>query len=85
MKRVLGTPPLEFPMRRERAECSGAGGLLPLTMPDTSKAIAAKRVADHDHAGGGEVVSACASSILRFRTAGAHASDLMTWVARALQ
>ena len=81
LTRALGRAPGEFAMRRERAECSGAGGLLPLTMPDTSRRIAQKRV---DDAAGEEIVTACASSLLRFRSAGATASDLVTWIARAL-
>ena len=81
LTRALGRAPLEFDMRRERAECSGAGGLLPLTMPETSLAIAHKRAAD---AKGEEIVTACASSVLRFRKAGARATDLMTLVAERL-
>ncbi len=84
LTRVLGRPPLEFPMHRDRAECSGAGGLLPLTMPENAKAIAHKRVADHDASGGGEIVTGCASSLLKFRAASASSSDIMTWIARAL-
>ncbi len=83
LTRVLGRAPLEFSMRRERGECSGGGGLLPLTMPEVSKAIAKKRVGENAAEGGGEIVTACASSLLRFRDQGAKASDLMTWIARA--
>lgn len=81
LTRALGRAPLEFDMRRERAECSGGGGLLPLTMPDASGAIAAKRAADADRT---EIVTACASSLLRFRKAGAKATDLMTVIRESL-
>jgi Fe-S oxidoreductase len=81
LTRVLGRAPLEFPMRRERAECSGGGGLLPLTMPENSRAIAGKRIADAD---GAEIVTACASSVLRFRSAGARATDIVTLIDAAL-
>ena len=81
LTRLLGRAPLEFPMRRERAECSGGGGLLPLTMPENSRAIASKRVADAD---GAEIVTACASSVLRFRSAGARVTDIVTLIAAAL-
>jgi Fe-S oxidoreductase len=84
LTRILGRPPAEFPLSGSRAECSGGGGLLPLTMPKNSKAIARKRVEDHASSGGGEIVTACASSLLRFRAASARASDIMTWIARAL-
>jgi Fe-S oxidoreductase len=81
LTRVLGRAPLEFAMRRERAECSGAGGLLPLTMPENSRAIASKRIADAD---GAEIVTACASSVLRFRSAGARTTDIVTLIDAAL-
>jgi len=81
LTRALGRAPLEFDMRRERAECSGAGGLLPLTMPETSRAIAQKRAAD---AGDVAIVTACASSVLRFRSVGAEVVDLMSVVDESL-
>ena len=81
LTRVLGRAPLEFAMRRERAECSGGGGLLPLTMPDNSRTIAEKRVADSS---GAEIVTACASSVLRFRSAGAQVTDIVTLIDAAL-
>ena len=67
-------------MHRERAECSGAGGLLPLTMPETSRTIAEKRIASAD----GEIVTACASSVVRFRSAGAAVTDIVTLIDSAL-
>ncbi|MCU0659767.1 MAG: (Fe-S)-binding protein [Polyangiaceae bacterium] len=82
--RVLGRPAGEFEGRRQGAACSGAGGLLPLTMPEVSGEIARARLREHDEVGGGEVVTACASSLRAFRKQGAQASDLITWLARAL-
>lgn len=81
---ALGRAPEEFERRREDARCSGAGGLLPVTMPEVSKTIARGRVAEHDAQGGGTVVTACASSLQTFRKQGATAIDLVTVVARAL-
>ena len=81
LTQVLGRAPLEFDMRRDRAECSGAGGLLPLTMPESSRAIAQKRIAD---AAGSEIVTACASSVLRFRSAGARVTDIVTLIDASL-
>jgi Fe-S oxidoreductase len=83
LTRALGRAPDEFDARRERAGCSGAGGLLPRTMPETAKAIAKARLAEHARAGGGRVVTSCAASLLAFRKAGAEADDLSTWIARA--
>ena len=84
LARALGRAPDEFDQRREDARCSGAGGLLPVTMPETSRAIARGRVAEHDAQGGGTVVTACASSLKAFRKQGAKSVDLVTVVARAL-
>lgn len=77
---LLGAPPLELDHAREGAVCSGAGGLLPVTMPETSRAIAEWRTAGVRE----KIVTACASSLLSFRRAGAKAEDIATYVARAL-
>jgi Fe-S oxidoreductase len=85
LTRVLGRAPDEFPARRAGSRCSGAGGLLPRTMPETSKAITEARVREHDETGGGHVVTACASSLSAFRRATrGRASDLVSWIARAV-
>jgi Fe-S oxidoreductase len=81
---ALGRAPDEFDRRREDARCSGAGGLLPVTMPEVSSAIAKERIAEHEASGGGTVVTACASSLRTFRKQGAKAVDLVTVVAQAL-
>ncbi|HEY8077270.1 MAG TPA: (Fe-S)-binding protein [Labilithrix sp.] len=84
LARAIGRTPDEFERRREDARCSGAGGLLPLTMPDVARAIAKQRLDDHGRSGGGTVVTACASSLRSFRKEGATAIDLVSVVARAL-
>ena len=81
---ALGRAPEEFERRREDGRCSGAGGLLPVTMPEVSRTIAKQRIAEHEASGGGTVVTACASSLKTFRKQGANAVDLVTVVARAL-
>lgn len=85
LARVLGRSPDEFPRRREDGRCSGGGGLLPVTMPEVAGAIAAERVAESEAAGGGTIVTACASSARTFARAGATVLDLATVVARALE
>ncbi|RME01960.1 MAG: (Fe-S)-binding protein [Deltaproteobacteria bacterium] len=58
---LAGIEVVEFPQNRNEAECCGAGGLLPLTAPETARKIARHRLR---HAGMGEsqgVVTACAS------------------------
>lgn len=84
LARLLGAPPREMPRDRAQAECSGGGGLLPLTRPRTSAAIADARIAEHRAAGGGLLVSACAESIRRFRSRGEVAVDLLGLVAEAM-
>src|SRR5690606_8642227 len=85
LTRMLGRRPDEFPSCRESGGCSGAGGLLPLTHPETSDGIADRRIRDHEDEGGGEIVTACASSLAKFRARGAKVSDLVSWIARGLR
>ncbi len=85
LTRALGRAPDEFDARRAGARCSGAGGLLPRTMPETSRAIADARVREHEQSGGGHLVTACASSLYAFRrSARGGVSDLVTWIARSV-
>lgn len=84
LTRALGRAPDEFERRREDARCSGAGGLLPVTMPEVARGIAKQRVEDHARSGGGTIVTACASSRRAFEKEGARAIDLVTLVAEAL-
>jgi Fe-S oxidoreductase len=84
LSRFLGRAPDEFDARRGEAHCSGAGSLLPVTMPHTSSAIADARLAEHEREGGGHVVTACASSLRALAKQGASVSDLHTWIARAV-
>lgn len=89
--RALGRAPDEFDESRERTACSGGGGLLPATMPDVSRDIAGARIDAHRRAGGGRIVTGCASSLRSLRRQAASAGvtgvavdDLVTWIARSL-
>jgi Fe-S oxidoreductase len=88
--RALGRTPDEFDAheRREHGVCSGAGGLLPATMPEVARRIADTRVAAHVRLHeGGRIVTACASSLVALRkSAGSNVAvdDLVSWIARAL-
>jgi dimethylglycine catabolism B len=84
LTRALGRAPDEFFRKREDGRCSGAGGLLPVTMPDVARATTRRRLDDHAERGGGTIVTACASSLSRFRGEGAQTIDLSTVLARAL-
>jgi Fe-S oxidoreductase len=87
LARVLGHPPDEFDDHHEQAVCAGAGGLLPSTMPAVARAIADDRLEAHARAGGGRLVTACASSLLALRKSarrsGVTVDDLVSWIARA--
>lgn len=80
LARASGRAPAEFSRRENRTYCSGGGGLLPLSRPDTRARIAANRVEEHERLGGGTIVTACAASLRSLRTAGASVVDLMTIV-----
>lgn len=80
---LTGRVPDEMPRSREGGECSGGGGLLPVTRPATSAAIASERIEEHRSAGGGTLVTACGESLRRFAASGETAVDLMSLVARA--
>lgn len=92
--RILGRAPDEFNVheRRELGVCSGAGGLLPATMPEVARGIADARLASHEAEGGGHVVTACASSLVAMRksmkrrhpSSSAAVDDLASWIARAI-
>ena len=85
LSRVLGRAPDEFERRREDGRCSGAGGLLPVTMPGVARGIAEQRLADHERSGGGTSVTACAPSARSYQKGGHDAVlDLATVVLRAL-
>ncbi|RYZ02616.1 MAG: (Fe-S)-binding protein [Myxococcales bacterium] len=77
LARVTGSAPLELVTSRERARCSGAGGILPVSMPDISRAAAARLTDEHQALGGGALVTSCASSLSRLRGAGVAAVDLI--------
>lgn len=84
LSRALGHAPDEFERAREHAECSGGGALLPVSMPEASTRIAQSRLEAHEQAGGGTLVTACASSLRRFRAQGTEALDIASVVAQSL-
>jgi Fe-S oxidoreductase len=84
LSRALGRNTDEFAAQREKAECSGGGALLPVSMPETSGSIADLRLAAHERHGGGTLVTACASSLRRFRAQGAAAMDIASIVEASL-
>ena len=84
LARALGRAPDEFEQQRAGAVCSGGGGMLPIALPEASARIAEARLAAHREAGGGTLVTACASSLRRFRAQGTDARDIASVVAQSL-
>jgi dimethylglycine catabolism B len=84
LRQALGRDPDEFERKGRQAACSGGGGLLPLTYPEVSRSIAAERLSEHERLGGGIIVTACASSLRRFRASGAEALDITSVLAASL-
>jgi Fe-S oxidoreductase len=73
----------ELSRARHEAACSGGGGLLPLTMPETADAIAEERLAEVKEAGVATVVTACATCAQRLSRSGVEAVDLLALLAEA--
>jgi Fe-S oxidoreductase len=84
LERALGEPPAEFEHRGKDAICSGAGGLLPFSMPRTARAIARERIEEHERLGGGTIVTGCAASLAWLRAQGARVTDIVSVLARSL-
>jgi Fe-S oxidoreductase len=67
----------EFSRAREQSECSGGGGLLPVTMPAAAEAISEQRLIEVKEAGADRVVTACATCKKRLTRDGVRAIDLI--------
>jgi Fe-S oxidoreductase len=87
LSRILGRAPDELHMRRDQAECSGGGGQLARVFPETADAIADERLAAHEAAGGGLLVTACPGAAHRLagRPGGAEVVELGAFLARSLR
>lgn len=77
LRQVTGRAPLELETSREHSRCSGAGGILPISMPEVSRTAASRLASEHASLGGGRLVTGCASSLTRLRAAGVDAIDLV--------
>lgn len=81
---VLGRAPAEYFHRREAGLCSGAGGQLPRTRPETAGGVTRLNLDEHESLGGGVIVTACVSARRRFQKEGADARSLSTLVHASL-
>jgi Fe-S oxidoreductase len=67
----------EFSRARAESECSGGGGVLPVTMPSTAEAIASARLVEVKEAELDTVVTACATCKRSLTREGVTALDLI--------
>jgi len=70
---------------RAEAPCSGGGGLLPRTMPDTSVDVARRAAARFVDPGDRPVVTACPTARRMFERSGQKAQDLVSVLRRWLR
>lgn len=84
LRRVLGEQPDELKQSRELSRCSGAGGLLPVSMPEVAQSAATRLVREHAELGGGVLITSCASSLTHLRSTGAEVADLISVLSRGL-
>ena len=84
LQRLTGQAPLELETSRQLARCSGAGGILPVSMPEVSSAAAARLLHEHQGLGGGVLVTSCASSLSKLRRGGGNVVDLVSLLAEGL-
>jgi Fe-S oxidoreductase len=75
----------EFSRARAEAECSGGGGVLPVTMPATADAISDRRLEEVHQAGVPRVVTACSTCKRRLGRGGVTAIDLVELLDQATQ
>ncbi len=81
LQRITGRAPSEFVDHHEHGRCSGAGGLLPKTLPQVAQGMARARLEEVPSEE--RVVTACASSLRQFRKE-READDIVTWIARSM-
>jgi Fe-S oxidoreductase len=67
----------EFSRAQHEAECSGGGGLLPVTMPATADAIAEHRLREVNEVGVATVITACATCKKRLTRGKVTAVDIV--------
>lgn len=85
---ATGQPAMEFGENRERADCSGSGGLYPVSSPEGAREVARRRLEEDPRAhesGVAEgqaaaVVTACPSAARGFARAGARVLDIVELV-----
>jgi Fe-S oxidoreductase len=85
LARVSGRAPAELEETRALSRCSGAGGVLPVSMPEIARGAAQRLLDEHARLGGGTLITSCASSLSLLRRRGGDARDLISVLERALR
>lgn len=67
IEQVSGKPPLEFIRNREASACCGAGGLLPVSFPETAQKITGSRLEEFRKTGGKILVTGCPMCVHQFK------------------
>lgn len=79
LEAATGAVPLEFAQQGDAADCSGAGGLYPVSHPEGARDVARRRLErdGNAHVPADLVVTACPSAERNFRRAGARVVDVV--------
>ncbi len=83
LRQATGSLPLEFSQNREYSYCCGAGGLLPVSSPETAAGVTRTRVQEFHRTGADVVVSSCPSCVRRFQDAGLNSKNVVDILADA--
>ena len=70
IRRMTGRPPKEFIRNRESSYCCGAGGLLPVSYPDTARKITENRLEEFKETGADLLISSCPTCVNQFKKYG---------------
>jgi heterodisulfide reductase subunit D len=76
IERLTGVRPIELAMHRERSQCSGGGGLLPVTSPSMADAITDELASLVRDSGADHVLVGCPTTQRRLRRVGISAFTL---------
>jgi len=83
LRTLLGSDPIELPWAERGGYCTGGGGLLPETAPETANGIARELLGHVAEVGADEVVTACprCHAVLSAQAKGTRVRDLAEWLA----
>jgi len=77
---ATGVAPKEFFHNRETSNCSGAGGLLPVSYPETAAKITRNRIEEFRQTGADVLVTSCPTCVQRFQKFDVPAQNLIDYI-----